>query len=279
MRLEVPSGGTTTLQSQQSRQSNQGPAMRSMNLYSPTNQNGLILSTSNLTANRNLMMNNQNNNPLLESKGGSVDVHHSQAPPVTSSSGKTGLARDMNSNHLIQSMKGYGDSINQIRGSIYHLTSPSSFSPCRTLSKHPAQNSPTSSEEDNSPTEMNSCRKFIEKPPLVKRLTMGLLMKTAEDSRPLVYNHSPGMSHLNNNNSSPGYNNSSAPATPSKGTSNCDGYVNEGICDRDRGITNKLGESPQEAPNPNQEFNYKKNLLRETTSGKEGNIIFHEDFN
>jgi hypothetical protein len=76
--------------------------------------------------------------------------------------------------------------------------------------------STASSEEGNSPTELNNCRRLLEKPPLVsvrisrvresarnfniqillsfllkvKRLTMGIL-RTQEDSRPLVHNKSP----------------------------------------------------------------------------------------
>lgn len=127
-------------------------------------------------------------------------------------------------------------------------------------------NSP-SSEEDNSPTEMNNCRRIIDKPPLVKRLTMGLLLKSAEDSRPLVYNNT----NLNNNNYS-----------SSKGSSHtiCDGYVNEGICDPDRHISSKFGDSCRQSLmsvhqmdnsrtiDQHQEFNFKKNFLRETSSGE-----------
>ncbi|XP_053664503.1 EGFR adapter protein-like [Anopheles marshallii] len=68
-----------------------------------------------------------------------------------------------------------------------------------------------SSEEENSPTELNTCRKLTEKPPLVKRLTMGIL-RTAEDSRPLVHS-------------------SSSPSSSSSSSQTIsDGYVNEGIC-------------------------------------------------
>ncbi|XP_058067386.1 EGFR adapter protein-like [Anopheles bellator] len=68
-----------------------------------------------------------------------------------------------------------------------------------------------SSEEENSPTELNTCRKLAEKPPLVKRLTMGIL-RTAEDSRPLVHS-------------------SSSPSSSSSSSQTIsDGYVNEGIC-------------------------------------------------
>ncbi|ETN62675.1 hypothetical protein AND_005624 [Anopheles darlingi] len=72
-------------------------------------------------------------------------------------------------------------------------------------------NRTNSSEEENSPTELNTCRKLAEKPPLVKRLTMGIL-RTAEDSRPLVHS-------------------SSSPSSSSSSSQTIsDGYVNEGIC-------------------------------------------------
>lgn len=145
-----------------------------------------------------------------------------------------------------------------------------------------------SSEEDNSPTEMNSCRKFIDKPPLVKRLTMALLLKSSEDSRPLMCNSQN--SNLNNyktsvNSSYTGNKfSTSCASSPGKcSTPNYDGYVNEGICDLEQMISSKFGDScrkslmsigHQETINwsiehlNNQEFNFKKNLLRETSSGE-----------
>lgn len=146
----------------------------------------------------------------------------------------------------------------------------------------------SSSEEDNSPTEMNSCRKFIDKPPLVKRLTMALLLKTSEDSRPLMCNSQN--SNLNNYKTSENLsyskcnNSSSATTSPGKCTSNYDGYVNEGICDLEQIISSKFGDSCRKSLMSmgnhhenmnwsiehlnNQEFNFKKNLLRETSSGE-----------
>ncbi|EDS37892.1 conserved hypothetical protein [Culex quinquefasciatus] len=87
---------------------------------------------------------------------------------------------------------------------------------------------PNNSEEENSPTELNNCRRLAEKPPLVKRLTMGIL-RTAEDSRPLVHSSSPSSS-------------SSSSQTIS------DGYVNEGICSEVAAVEanvvfNKFGDS------------------------------------
>ncbi|XP_055528863.1 EGFR adapter protein-like [Wyeomyia smithii] len=100
---------------------------------------------------------------------------------------------------------------------------------------------PNNSEEENSPTELNSCRRIAEKPPLVKRLTMGIL-RTAEDSRPLVHSSSPSSS-------------SSSSQTIS------DGYVNEGICGdtaEANVVFNKFGDSCQ------------RSLTTSQTTGAEG---------
>ncbi|XP_023037421.1 protein sprint [Drosophila willistoni] len=84
-----------------------------------------------------------------------------------------------------------------------------------------------SSEEDNSPTEMNNCRRLVDKPPLVKRLTMGIgLLRGTEDSRPLV--HNTCSSSLN-----------SAGSTQTIS----DGYVNEAICEPDKYVASKFGDS------------------------------------
>ncbi|CAH1715278.1 unnamed protein product [Chironomus riparius] len=98
--------------------------------------------------------------------------------------------------------------------------------------------STTSSEEGNSPTELNNCRKLLEKPPLillsfllkVKRLTMGIL-RTQEDSRPLVHNKS-----------------SSITSSDSIQTIS-DGYVNEGVCDSEKTVSNKFGDSCRQSFN------------------------------
>ncbi|KAG5677947.1 hypothetical protein PVAND_007660 [Polypedilum vanderplanki] len=88
----------------------------------------------------------------------------------------------------------------------------------------------SSSDEGNSPTELNNCRKLLEKPPLVKRLTMGIL-RTQEDSRPLVHNKS-----------------SSITSSDSIQTIS-DGYVNEAICDSDKIVSNKYSDSFRQAFN------------------------------
>lgn len=242
---------------------------RPMNLYTKTNHNnGIILNTNNLIATQNAINNNNhhlNNNhcPVISDQGtgGEVILTNKPIAHATADPGGGGGGGDMNSN------------LNKLKAIA------SSFVP----------NSP-SSEEDNSPTEMNNCRRIMEKPPLVKRLTMGLLMKTAEDSRPLVYNthnhHSSGlqMQQLNNNcsnnnNSNNHSNNNSNNNNQNNGHPgrNCDGYVNEAVCDRDRVVNNKFGDSCRQSlttiqhqldNNHNHEFNFKKNLLRETSSGK-----------
>lgn len=250
MRFEMPVTGVVPSTQQTQPTSYPSPQQRQMNLYTKTNHNGLILSTSNLMANH---LNSNSNHGMMEIKGKGIDFHNhpsklqSLGIPVSTEAASDG---DVNTNHLMN-LKAIA----------------STFAP----------NSPNSSEEDNSPTEMNNCRRLMEKPPLVKRLTMGLLMKTAEDSRPLVYNthnHSPGQPHLNNHTF--GYKNSGQ-SNPAKGSSNCDGYVNEGACDRERITTNKFGDSSRPSlptihqidnNNQNPELNFKKNLLRETSSGK-----------
>ncbi|EDV40754.1 uncharacterized protein Dana_GF23755 [Drosophila ananassae] len=90
---------------------------------------------------------------------------------------------------------------------------------------NPHQLRSPSSEEDNSPTEMNNCRRLVDKPPLVKRLTMGIgLLRGTEDSRPLV--HSTCGSSL-----------------ASASGSISDGYVNEAICEPDKYVASKFGDS------------------------------------
>lgn len=86
------------------------------------------------------------------------------------------------------------------------------------------------------------------------------LMRTTDDSRPLVHN------------------NASSPKSGSTQTI-CDGYVNEGISDPDlKMISSKFGDSCRKSltsvmdkshlDSSACEFDFKKNLLRETSSGK-----------
>ncbi|XP_011291382.1 EGFR adapter protein [Musca domestica] len=116
-----------------------------------------------------------------------------------------------------------------------------------------------SSEEDNSVTEMNNCRRLLDKPPLVKRLTMGMgLKRTTEDSRPLVHTTPPSLnSYTSTHNFS-------------------DGYVNEAICDPDKFISTRFGDSCRQSltdlkssqcfTEQNTEFGYQKSFLRKTCS-------------
>lgn len=83
---------------------------------------------------------------------------------------------------------------------------------------------------------------------------MGLLRST-EDSRPLVNNTSTYTSGS------------------SQTISLSDGYVNEGICEPDKLISSKFGDSCRKSlttlsVTDNSEFNYKRKFLRETCSGK-----------
>lgn len=88
------------------------------------------------------------------------------------------------------------------------------------------QNSP-SSNESNSPTELNSCKRLTDKPPLIKRLAMGLTggrdfigFNGVDDSCPLVNDNSRNKSHTG-------------------------GYVNEAIIDSEgsKSSYNKLAPS------------------------------------
>ncbi|XP_023160378.2 nuclear transcription factor Y subunit alpha [Drosophila hydei] len=124
-----------------------------------------------------------------------------------------------------------------------------------------------SSDEDNSPTELNSCKRLTDKPPLVKRLTMGLLRHN-EESRPLVANVMP----------------LSAAALKSEDAGQpiySNGYINE-----DSYIDSKFGDSCRQSltaipmldnvnlNNDNSEFNLKKRYLRETSSANSSPKIF-----
>ncbi|KAM7354996.1 EGFR adapter protein-like isoform 1-T3 [Cochliomyia hominivorax] len=114
-----------------------------------------------------------------------------------------------------------------------------------------------SSEEDNSPTEMNNCRRLLDKPPLVKRLTMGMgLKRSTEDSRPLVHTTSSSFNSYTSQNL-------------------CDGYVNEAICDPDKLISTRFGDSCRQSLTDlktsqclqdQNEFGYPKSFLRKTCS-------------
>ncbi|KAK0160777.1 hypothetical protein PV328_008147 [Microctonus aethiopoides] len=86
-----------------------------------------------------------------------------------------------------------------------------------------SQQSTPSSDESNSPTELNSYKRLTDKPPLIKRLTMGLTggvlgLNSEDDSCPLVSG-------------------SSTPTSPSN-RPHSGGYINEAIIDSDSGRMN-----------------------------------------
>ncbi|XP_017862295.1 PREDICTED: tensin [Drosophila arizonae] len=122
-----------------------------------------------------------------------------------------------------------------------------------------------SSEEDNSPTEMNNCRRLVDKPPLVKRLTMGIgLLRGTEDSRPLV--HNTCSSSLNSGSSQ----------------TISDGYVNEAICEPDKYVASKFGDSCRQSLTAletatqrlQSELPNSKKYLRETSSANSSPKLF-----
>ncbi|KAJ8918972.1 hypothetical protein NQ315_016876, partial [Exocentrus adspersus] len=82
-----------------------------------------------------------------------------------------------------------------------------------TMEKVVSQQSTPSSDESNSPTEMNSYKKMTEKPPLIKRIAMGLT----------------GNANHNDEDSCPLVSNSNASSTPGSPTNRplSGGYVNE----------------------------------------------------
>ncbi|XP_075161677.1 EGFR adapter protein-like isoform X2 [Haematobia irritans] len=106
---------------------------------------------------------------------------------------------------------------------------------------------------------MNNCRRLLDKPPLVKRLTMGIgLKRSTEDSRPLVHPTTPtALNTYTTHNFS-------------------DGYVNEAICDPDKFISTRFGDSCRQSltdlksnqcfPEQTNEFGYQKSFLRKTCS-------------
>jgi tensin len=134
------------------------------------------------------------------------------------------------------------------------------------------------SDDDNSP-EMN-CKKVIDKPTLVKRLTMGLLRLNDQESRPLGKCIESVMNSLGIKTQKPIYlfmlvTNRSSPNSPSR-RNYFYHYINAGIYD----VDNKFGDSCRQsltsvvldadycdAGNRNTiEFDFKKNIIRETSS-------------
>ena len=127
--------------------------------------------------------------------------------------------------------------------------------------------SSSSSEEDNSPTSynLNNCRKFIDKAPLVKRLSNSLL-RSGDEYRPL----------LNDNNFTSTSNYLSA--STAQITSKIDNITDDALCDTNELIASKFGDSCRKSltsvlldnrrTKEYCEFDFKQNFLRETSSGK-----------
>ncbi|KAL5291018.1 hypothetical protein ACFFRR_010433 [Megaselia abdita] len=142
-----------------------------------------------------------------------------------------------------------------------------------------------SSEDDNSPTEMNNCRRLADKPPLVKRLTMGFLSKSTLNEDTHNHNHQPSSTprpHAKNNTIQSLKSCSNSRST----TSLSNGYVNEmSIYEPEKYIASKFGDSCRQSLtsipmldnlnlNDNMEFNLKKKYLRETSSANSSPRIF-----
>ncbi|XP_031619936.1 uncharacterized protein LOC116338666 [Contarinia nasturtii] len=134
--------------------------------------------------------------------------------------------------------------------------------------------SSSSSEEDNSPTndnKMNNCRKFIDKAPLVKRLSNSLL-RSGDEYRPL----------LNDNNFSSASNYLSA--STAHITSKIDNITDDSLCDADELIASKFGDSCRKSltsvlldnrrTKDYCEFDFKQNFLRETSSANSSPKMF-----
>lgn len=128
-----------------------------------------------------------------------------------------------------------------------------------------------SSEEDNSPTQMNNCRKFIDKAPLVKRLSINLLRST-EEYRPLLC--SSVLLHKTKASIAKTYLSTSSTQLPSA----ADGYADDQqFHDADEMISSKFGDSCRKSltsmldnrRRDYHEIDYRRNFgLRETSSGK-----------
>lgn len=111
---------------------------------------------------------------------------------------------------------------------------------------------------------MNNCRKFINKAPLVKRLSNGLL-RSGDEYRPLI----------NDNNSSNVSNYLSA--STAQILSKNDNFIDDSLCDANEMIASKFGDSCRKSLTSvlldNRrtidycDFDFKQSFLRETSSG------------
>lgn len=135
-----------------------------------------------------------------------------------------------------------------------------------------ASNRLSSSEEDNSPTQMNNCRKLIDKAPLVKRLSNSLL-RGGDEYRPLLNDNDALTSNRNYLSAS------TAHIYASNANDATSTVINESsLCDANEMIASRFGESCRKSltsvvldnhkAKDYCEFDLKQNFLRETSSGK-----------
>lgn len=147
--------------------------------------------------------------------------------------------------------------------------------------------SPSSSDDDNSPTQMNNCRKLIEKAPLVKRLSISLL-RSNDEYRPLLggsysssYTTTSSTANVTLSSSeTPTKQNYLTSSTTHIPSSICgDGYANDMYCDAEEMISSKFGDSCRKSltsmlDNRRKDYcdfeSVKRSFrnLRETSSGK-----------
>lgn len=164
-----------------------------------------------------------------------------------------------------------------MRGSIFH-TPPTEFSTRHETGSYVnnnnlecnASNRLSSSEEDNSPTQMNNCRKLIDKAPLVKRLSNSLL-RSSDEYRPLINDNDILASNRN-------YLSASSAHIYGTQATNATAINDYAGCDANEMIASRFGESCRKSLTSvvldNRkgrdycDFDLKQNFLRETSSGK-----------
>lgn len=133
-----------------------------------------------------------------------------------------------------------------------------------------ASNRLSSSEEDNSPTQMNNCRKLIDKAPLVKRLSNSLL-RAGDEYRPLINDNDILTSNRN-------YLSASSAQICAAKAADATASSDYTACDANEMIASRFGESCRKSltsvildnrrAKDYCEFDLKQNFLRETSSGK-----------
>ncbi|XP_033230026.1 tensin-3-like isoform X2 [Belonocnema kinseyi] len=153
--------------------------------------------------------------------------------------------------------------------------------------KSTSQQSSPSSNESNSPTELNSCKRLTDKPPLIKRLAMGLTggrdfigFTGVEDSCPLVNDNSRNKSHsggyvneaiIDSEGSKPPYNK----LAPSE---SIDNSINASITEKNFCTENERVEHNSPGSGSEAELRLKKNksqLLSPTSSSGPTDGILH----